>query len=161
MYQQHACYVTQTDRLWAFLTAREHLEYASALYRPSASSLERKRGVDQLLKEVGLQDAQHTKAGNEFFKGLSGGQKRRLSLGVALCKKPHVIFLDEPTSGLDAASASSIMHFLKETAVRMDIAILCTIHQPSSRCLRASTTCASSRAVSLHTWARRPTCLPT
>ena len=35
MYQQHACYVTQTDRLWAFLTAREHLEYATALYQPS------------------------------------------------------------------------------------------------------------------------------
>ena len=51
---------------------------------------------------------------------------------MALCKKPHVVFLDEPTSGLDAASAASIMAFLKETAERLHIAMVCTIHQPST-----------------------------
>ena len=67
-----------------------------------------------MLEQVGLRSAADVKAGNIFFKGLSGGQRRRLSLAVALCKQPHVVFLDEPTSGLDAASAAAIMNFLKE-----------------------------------------------
>ena len=76
LYQQHACYVTQTDRLWAFLTTREHLELSSALYLPAVPAAERVVAVDELLVEIGLERAQHTRAGNEFFKGLSGGQKR-------------------------------------------------------------------------------------
>lgn len=132
LYQKHACYVTQTDQLWPFLTAREHLVHAAAMYQPRSSSAEIGAFVDELLRETGLRECANTKVGNAFFKGLSGGQKRRLSLGVALCKKPSIIFLDEPTSGLDAASAASIMHFLKETALRMRVAIVCTIHQPSS-----------------------------
>ena len=135
IYQRHACYVTQTSQLWPFLTVREHLSFAAALYQPSVRTADTdivSFYIDKLLKETGLEDCQETRAGNEIFKGLSGGQKRRLSLAVALCKRPHVVFLDEPTSGLDAASAASIMYFVKETAARMHIPIICTIHQPSS-----------------------------
>ena len=70
--------------------------------------------------------------------GLSGGQKRRLSLAVALLSNPLVLFLDEPTTGLDAAAAASIMRFLKELAVAANIAIVCTIHQAGG-VLRANT----------------------
>ena len=132
VFRKHAAIVNQTDQLWAFLTAREHLEYAYALFQPSASFDSRRASVDRMLADTGLEGVQHTKAGNELFKGLSGGQKRRLSLAVALCKAPRVVFLDEPTSGLDAASAASVMQFLKATAARTGIAVICTIHQPSS-----------------------------
>ena len=98
VFRKHAAIVNQTDQLWAFLTAREHLEYATALYQPSVTASERRASVDRLLADTGLEVCQHTKAGNELFKGLSGGQKRRLSLAVALCKSPRVVFLDEPTS---------------------------------------------------------------
>ena len=64
--------------------------------------------------------------------GLSSGQRRRLSLAIALTKQPSMIFLDEPTSGLDSAAAAKIMHFLKVTAKQTNIPILCTIHQPSA-----------------------------
>mmetsp|Transcript_20615 Transcript_20615/g.43809 ORF Transcript_20615/g.43809 Transcript_20615/m.43809 type:complete len:553 (+) Transcript_20615:2-1660(+) len=129
MYKKYAAFVQQTDTLWGFLTCRQHLMYATKLYQPEADNAE---AVKTLLEELGLEGCQHVKAGNAFFKGISGGQKRRLSLGVALAKQPCVVFLDEPTSGLDAASAASIMKFLKERAPILGIAVLCTIHQPST-----------------------------
>ena len=76
---------------------------------------------------IGEQDV---KAGNEFMRGLSGGNKRRLSIAVALAKRPSVLFLDEPTSGVDSASAVMIMSFLRKIAQARSITIACTIHQP-------------------------------
>eukprot|EP00961_Rhodomonas_salina_P010024 134972-Rhodomonas_salina.5 len=58
---------------------------------------------------MGLMICADTKCGSQFVTGLSGGQKRRLSLALSLIKNPLVLFLDEPTSGLDAAAAASIM----------------------------------------------------
>ena len=71
-----------------------------------------------MLKEVGLLDCADTRVGNAFVRGLSGGQKKRLSLATALLKGPQVVFMDEPTSGLDAAAAASIMAFIKIMAAR-------------------------------------------
>ena len=90
------------------------------------------RRVSSLLRLMGLESCADTKVGNAFFQGLSGGQKKRLSIAVALLSSPLVLFLDEPTSGLDSASASGIMSFLRELASTASIMIVCTIHQPSS-----------------------------
>ena len=60
-----------------------------------------------MLAALGLESCADTRAGNELFRGLSGGQRRRLSLAVALTKQPSVIFLDEPTTGLDSASCAT------------------------------------------------------
>ena len=81
---------------------------------------------------MGLDGCADTKVGNQFVQGLSGGQKKRLSVAVALVKKPSLLFLDEPTSGLDAASAASVMNYIKQLAVDLNIIIVTTIHQPSS-----------------------------
>eukprot|EP00966_Prymnesium_polylepis_P023683 545137-Prymnesium_polylepis.1 len=132
VYRRHAASVAQTDLLWTFLTAREHVEYASAFYQSTLTTDERQAFVTDVLMETGLEGCADTRAGNQFFKGLSGGQRRRLSLAVALCKRPNIVFLDEPTSGLDAAAAASIMKFLKVTAERLHLAIVCTVHQPST-----------------------------
>lgn len=124
--------VEQEDRHSPFLTCRESLEFAAAVHL-SGSSIERTARVDDLLKQMGLESCQHTRVGNQFVPGLSGGQKRRLSVGVALMKRPLLLFLDEPTSGLDAAAAANVMDFLKALAHDTGIAVVCTIHQPSSR----------------------------
>jgi len=131
-FTKHAAYVPQTDQLWTMLTCRQHVEYAMQLYQPSLSAEERRVACDELLRELGLTSCQHTIAGNALIKGLSGGQKRRLSLAVALAKRPSVIFLDEPTSGLDSAGAASVVKMLKVAAKLMDAPVLCTIHQPSA-----------------------------
>ena len=131
LYKKHCAFVAQHDSHAAFLTAREHLAISTSLYQHQLGPTERAAAVDELLEHMGLTSCQHTRAGNELVRGLSGGQKRRLSLAVALSKNPALIFLDEPTSGLDAAAAASIMTFLKESASVKRTAILCTIHQPS------------------------------
>ena len=130
VYNKHCAYVQQFDTLWASLTVRDHLGYAMQLYRPQLSAAEQAVAIDKLIKEVGLVDAQHTKAGNDFMRGLSGGLKRRLSIALALAKEPSVLFLDEPTTGVDSASAVMMMTYLKEIARKANVAILCTIHQP-------------------------------
>ena len=72
-----------------------------------------------------------THVGTIFFKGISGGQKRRLSIGVELMSNPSLLLLDEPTSGLDSASALHVVQLLRSVARTKGIAVAMTIHQPS------------------------------
>jgi ABC-type multidrug transport system ATPase subunit len=130
MYKDHCAYVQQNDALWASLTSREHLNYAYILFQPDMDAPARTKTIDDVLATLGLSDSQHIKAGNQFFRGLSGGLKRRLSIGLALAKKPLVVCLDEPTTGVDSASAAMMMTFLKQIAAKQSVAIVCTIHQP-------------------------------
>ena len=133
MFTQCCYVVNQQDFHWPFLTCRETIEYALNLYMKTKTVEDTNSVTDNLLKKLGLEGCQHTIVGNEFFKGLSGGQKRRLSIALALVKQSNVILLDEPTSGLDAAAASKIVSEIKRIAKDFKLIIICTIHQPSSK----------------------------
>ncbi|CAN0041029.1 unnamed protein product [Ectocarpus sp. 12 AP-2014] len=103
------------------------------MYSPMLSRGECNKRMDEVLVSLGLEGCQHTKVGNIFLKGTSGGEKRRTSIGVELVFRRKILFLDEPTSGLDAASASEIMDLLRGLASDTGMIIITSVHQPSSR----------------------------
>jgi ABC-type multidrug transport system ATPase subunit len=85
----------------------------------------------RMLKELGLTGCADTIVGGELIKGISGGERKRTSVGVELVTKPPLVFLDEPTSGLDSFSAVQLCEVLKKVA-NSGASVLFTIHQPSS-----------------------------
>lgn len=81
---------------------------------------------------MAMQSATHTYIGNDATRGVSGGERRRVSIGTDIIHKPSLLFLDEPTSGLDSTSAFSVVEKVKDIA-RSGSIVLMTIHQPSFR----------------------------
>jgi ABC-type multidrug transport system ATPase subunit len=128
-----SAYVTQTDVLLPSLTVRETLLYAASLRLPSSTtSQQRSQLVEEVILELGLKECAATRIGDGFKKGgCSGGERRRVSIGVQMLKNPSVLFLDEPTTGLDATSAFHLVKTLKHLA-NTGRTIITTIHQPRS-----------------------------
>ena len=131
-----SAYVMQQDVLLPTLTVHETLLYAAELrLPPPTSSEERQRVVEDVILELGLKECADTKIGNSVYKGCSGGEKRRTSLGVQMLANPSVLFLDEVTTGLDATSAFQLIRTLKTLAAK-GRTIIITIHQPRSEIWR-------------------------
>ncbi len=131
-FRSNICYVMQEDSLMATATPREALEFSANLRCPRGTTQEEiGKMVNDLIDLLGLRDCAEVMIGNAMIKGISGGQKKRTSVGVELITKPSLLFLDEPTSGLDSFNAYNLVQLLKETA-QLNTAVLCTIHQPSS-----------------------------
>lgn len=76
----------------------------------------KKKLVDDILTDLGLSKSRGTRVGNFGDKGVSGGEKRRVCLGVELINNPQILFLDEPTSGLDSFTALLVMSLIKREA---------------------------------------------
>ncbi|KAH1215467.1 ABC transporter G family member 11 [Glycine max] len=128
-------YVTQDDAMLSTLTTGETLYYSAQLQFPDSMSIaEKKERADMTLREMGLQDAINTRVGGWGSKGLSGGQKRRLSICIEILTRPRLLFLDEPTSGLDSAASYYVMSRIASLNLRDGIrrTIVASIHQPSS-----------------------------
>ncbi|KAK7398788.1 hypothetical protein VNO78_09961 [Psophocarpus tetragonolobus] len=126
-------YVMQDDQLFPMLTVFETFMFAAEVrLPPSISRTEKKKRVYELLDQLGLQSATHTYIGDEGRRGVSGGERRRVSIGIDIIHKPSLLFLDEPTSGLDSTSAYSVVEKVKDIA-RGGSIVLMTIHQPSFR----------------------------
>jgi ABC-type multidrug transport system ATPase subunit len=87
--------------------------------------------VEELLNSLGLAYCAEAFIGSDLVRGVSGGEQKRVAIGVEIITNPSILFLDEPTSGLDSFNAWKIIHILKALA-GFGCSILCTIHQPSS-----------------------------
>ncbi|CAM9554685.1 unnamed protein product, partial [Ectocarpus sp. 13 AM-2016] len=126
-------YVSQEDVLPGTLTCYEHLMFHARLRMPpSASFAEREERVLWVTEELGLQRVADSRIGDELERGLSGGERRRLSIATELVARPALLFADEPTTGLDAATALRVMTLLSGVASR-GTTVLCSLHQPRPR----------------------------
>jgi ABC-type multidrug transport system ATPase subunit len=127
-------YVRQQDNLFPLLTVREHLTHAAWLMLPEFMDYKQKlRRVWQVLKIMDLDKAADTICGDGGIAvegGISGGQRRRVSVATQLLRLPAALILDEPTSGLDSTSALTLVKALHMLAHRGGTNIIMTIHQP-------------------------------
>ncbi|KAK5842552.1 hypothetical protein PVK06_004924 [Gossypium arboreum] len=123
-------YLRQEDLFFSQLTVRETLSLAAELQLSEISSVEeRDEYVNNLLFKLGLVSCADSIIGDAKVRGISGGEKKRLSLGCELIASPSVIFADEPTTGLDAFQAEKVMETLRLLA-QDGHTVICSIHQP-------------------------------
>ncbi len=131
-YRKNIAYVMQEDALFATSTPREALFFSARLRLPPSTTDEEIRdNVNQLLKDLLLEECADVMIGGPMIAGISGGQKKRTSVGIEIITRPSILFLDEPTSGLDSYAAYNLVNILKAVA-KTNCPVLCTIHQPSS-----------------------------
>jgi len=126
-------FVMQSDALFPLLTVRETIRYAAALRCVGKTYAERDAIADSVLSLLKLDKCADTIVGDDLNRGVSGGERRRVTIAVDLVNSPAVLFLDEPTSGLDSSTAFSVVESLKELAMNRGCTIVMTIHQPSAR----------------------------
>ena len=126
-------FVQQEDIFYPHLSAYEHLVAQARFRMPGAAREHHTSRVRELISQLGLQKVFASRIGNaiEGTPGLSGGERKRLSLASEMVTSPPVIFADEPTTGLDSGMAEVVIQKLKDLADRGHC-VACTIHQPSS-----------------------------
>lgn len=130
-----SAYVMQDDLLFPMLTVKETLMFAANVRLPASHGKEAKvERVDCLIRQLGLGKVADTIIGDESHRGVSGGERRRVSIGIDIVHGPLLLFLDEPTSGLDSSSAFMVVETLKHIA-EMGSIVIFSVHQPSDRIL--------------------------
>lgn len=82
--------------------------------------------------QLGLDVCRNVKIGSALSKGISGGQSKRVNIGIALITNPKVLFLDEPTTGLDSYTANEVMTLTKKLVMARKITVAATIHSPTA-----------------------------
>uniref|UniRef100_A0A8C9E070 ATP binding cassette subfamily G member 8 n=1 Tax=Phocoena sinus TaxID=42100 RepID=A0A8C9E070_PHOSS len=125
-------HVRQHDQLLPNLTVRETLAFVAQLRLPrDFSQAQRDKRVDYVIAELRLRQCANTLTGNSYVRGVSGGERRRVSIAVQLLWNPGILILDEPTSGLDSFTAHNLVKTLSRLA-KGNRLVLISIHQPRS-----------------------------
>ncbi|KAL6779155.1 hypothetical protein ACKKBF_B18545 [Auxenochlorella protothecoides x Auxenochlorella symbiontica] len=104
---------------------------AAQLSNGTSTASERERVVDDIIARLGLAKVRATRIGDKKTRGLSGGERKRLSIAVELIARPKLIFADEPTTGLDSFQAHKVVEALKQLAEE-NHTVIASIHQPRS-----------------------------
>ncbi|KAL3936730.1 MAG: hypothetical protein SGBAC_008022, partial [Bacillariaceae sp.] len=135
--RKNIAFVAQDDSLMVTQTPREAIYFSAKLRLPkSTQEAHILNLVESMLEELGLSHCADTIVGGPLLKGISGGERKRTSVGVELVTKPSMVFLDEPTSGLDSYSAVQLCNVLRKVA-NAGASVLFTIHQPASEIFNA------------------------
>ena len=124
-------HVPQEDVLISELTVRENLEFNARLSMGLMDEESRSHRVDEVLTQLGLWSIKDLRVGSVLDKVISGGQRKRVNIGLELLRKPPILFLDEPTSGLSSRDSEQILDILKELTYAGQL-VFAVLHQPSS-----------------------------
>ena len=139
--QQRLGYVMQDDKLNPTDTVREALMFGARLLLPESTSVsECEARVQDIIDELGLQEVADQLIGAPAAggRGISGGERKRVAIGLVLIPDPDILLLDEPTTGLDSFTAESVTATLRELA-HAGRTVICTVHQPSSELFKTFT----------------------
>ncbi|XP_047322116.1 ABC transporter G family member 25 [Impatiens glandulifera] len=127
-------FVSQDDILFPHLTVRETLLFCSLLRLPKhLDEREKIEAAENVITELGLSKCENTIIGNAFVRGISGGERKRVSIAQEMMVNPSLLILDEPTSGLDATAAYRLVDSLETAAKAKGRSVVMSVHQPSSR----------------------------
>ncbi|KAJ1891813.1 hypothetical protein LPJ66_006710, partial [Kickxella alabastrina] len=134
-FKRLTAYVQQDDLMHPLLSVHETLSYASKLRLPNTSYTPEQKAerVNIVIQQLRLENARNTRIGDATTRGVSGGERKRVSIGTELLTDPRLLFLDEPTSGLDSNSSELVVELVKKISVEQRTATIMTIHQPSAR----------------------------
>jgi len=124
-------FVPQDDLLIEDLTVYQNLYYAAKLCFSDLSETAIDQLVMKTLEDLGLAERKDLKVGSPLQKTISGGQRKRLNIGLELLREPAILFCDEPTSGLSSRDSENIIDLLKELSLKGKL-VFAVIHQPSS-----------------------------
>jgi ABC transport system ATP-binding/permease protein len=124
-------FVPQDDLLIEDLTVYQNMYFAAKLCFSHLSEKEIDELVNRTLSDLGLSETKELRVGSPLRKTISGGQRKRLNIGLELLREPAVLFVDEPTSGLSSRDSENIIDLLKELSLKGKL-VFTVIHQPSS-----------------------------
>eukprot|EP00475_Leptophrys_vorax_P017191 TRINITY_DN2380_c0_g2_i2.p1 TRINITY_DN2380_c0_g2~~TRINITY_DN2380_c0_g2_i2.p1 ORF type:complete len:1054 (+),score=272.70 TRINITY_DN2380_c0_g2_i2:35-3196(+) len=123
-------FVPQDDIVHTKLTVRENLLFSALLRLPVSMPGQQKLDiVDDALRMLGLSRIQDSIVGDAEKRGISGGQRKRVNIGLEIVAFPDILFLDEPTSGLDSTASLEVLSSLKDLS-RLGVTVIAVIHQP-------------------------------
>jgi ABC-type multidrug transport system ATPase subunit len=128
-------YVPQDDLLFENLTVYQNLYYNAKLCFSNFTEFKIRHTVKRILDDLDLWDIRNLRVGSPLNKMISGGQRKRLNIGLELMREPSILFVDEPTSGLASSDSLMVMRLLKAQANKGRLVIV-NIHQPSSKVFR-------------------------
>lgn len=124
-------FVDQDDFFLPTLTVYETILNSALLRLPKNMSYDTKvKFVVKVLRDLRIYDIKDHLIGDEFTRGISGGERKRVAIGCELVKSPSILFLDEPTSGLDSANSKNVIDCLSDLVSRNNTTVVCSIHQP-------------------------------
>lgn len=128
-----SAYVMQDDLLHAELTVYETMYYAAQLRLIDVNEQGREDRIKEVITMMGLDHCRDVIIGDSKRKGISGGERKRVCVGMELLRRPKLLFLDEMTSGLDSSTSLKLCTTLKQIADRGECTVICTIHQPQQK----------------------------
>ncbi|HEY0790009.1 MAG TPA: ATP-binding cassette domain-containing protein [Chthoniobacterales bacterium] len=129
--REYVAYVPQDDAFDEHLTILENLQYAAAIRSPHLSTKDRMRRIDSKLIELGLSERRDALVGSSVKKYLSGGERKRLNIGLDMISSADVYLFDEPTSGLSSKDSEHVVEIIRSLAHNK--IVLVTIHTPTSK----------------------------